>query len=433
MRMIEWIEKKRNGFSLTKQEIEQMIQAYTAGVVPDYQMSAFLMAVYFKGMTVEESAYLTMAMAQSGDQMDLSPIDGIKVDKHSTGGVGDKVSLVLGPLVASCGGKVAKMSGRGLGHTGGTIDKLESFPGFQVAIPKETFFDLVNTHGISIIGQSAQLTPADKKMYALRDVTATVDSIPLIASSIMSKKIAAGADAIVLDVKCGNGAFMKTQQEAAALAELMVNIGGRVGRQTIAVISNMAEPLGHAVGNILEVKEAIATLNGEGPADVLELCLTLGSYMLLLSKKAATIEEARAQLQTAIVSGKALEKFRTFVLNQGGDKTYIDHPEKWGDTKFQVDIQASFTGYIEQIDAHAIGIAAMKLGAGRATKESTIDHQVGIIIHKKIGDEVHPYTVIATIYVNNESYKESVQLVKDAFSYSTSIVEKPTVLLQVIQ
>lgn len=433
MRMTEWIEKKRNGFSLTKQEIEQMIQAYTAGVIPDYQMSAFLMAVYFKGMTVEESAYLTMAMAQSGDQMDLSPIDGIKVDKHSTGGVGDKVSLVLGPLVASCGGKVAKMSGRGLGHTGGTIDKLESFPGFQVAIPKETFFDLVNIHGISIIGQSAQLTPADKKMYALRDVTATVDSIPLIASSIMSKKIAAGSDAIVLDVKCGNGAFMKTQQEAVALAELMVNIGEKVGRQTIAVISNMAEPLGHAVGNILEVKEAIATLKGEGPADVLELCLTLGSYMLLLSKKAATVEKAREQLQTAIVSGKALEKFRTFILNQGGDETYIDHPEKWRDTKFHVDIQAPCTGYIDQIDAHAIGIAAMKLGAGRATKESTIDHQVGIIIHKKTGDEVHPHTVIATIYANDESYKESVQLVKDAFSYSTSIVEKQTILLQVIQ
>ncbi|MGB8461691.1 MAG: pyrimidine-nucleoside phosphorylase, partial [Priestia megaterium] len=324
MRMVDLIEKKRNGHELNKAEIDFIIEGYTKGDLPDYQLSAFAMAIYFQGMTQEERVNLTQAMVESGDQIDLSKIEGIKVDKHSTGGVGDTTTLVLGPLVAAVDVPVAKMSGRGLGHTGGTIDKLEAVPGFHVEITNEEFIRLVNTNKIAVIGQSGDLTPADKKLYALRDVTATVDSIPLIASSIMSKKIAAGADAICLDVKTGNGAFMKKLEDAEELAKAMVEIGKGVGRNTKAIISDMSQPLGFAVGNALEVKEAIDTLKGEGPEDLTELCLTLGSHMVVLAEKASSLDEARAMLQEVIKNGKALESFKTFLSAQGGDASVAD-------------------------------------------------------------------------------------------------------------
>lgn len=402
MRMVDVIEKKRDGKELTTEEIQFVVEGFTDGSIPDYQMSAFAMATYFKGMSDQERADLTMAMVHSGDTIDLSAIEGIKVDKHSTGGVGDTTTLVLAPLVAAVGVPVAKMSGRGLGHTGGTIDKLEAVPGFHVEIDNQEFIDYVNKNKVAVIGQSGNLTPADKKLYALRDVTATVNSIPLIASSIMSKKIAAGADAIVLDVKTGAGAFMKDLDEAKKLAKAMVDIGNNVGRRTMAVISDMSQPLGYAIGNALEIKEAIDTLRGKGPKDLEELCLVLGSYMVLLAEKASTLEEARGMLEEVIRSGAAIETLKTFLEAQGGDSSVVDNPEKMPQAKYVVELEAKEAGVVSEIVADSVGTAAMLLGAGRATKESEIDLAVGIVLRKKIGDKVEAGESLATIHSNQE-------------------------------
>jgi pyrimidine-nucleoside phosphorylase len=430
--MVDLIEKKRNGHELNKAEIDFIIEGYTKGDLPDYQLSAFAMAIYFQGMTQEERVNLTQAMVESGDQIDLSKIEGIKVDKHSTGGVGDTTTLVLGPLVASVDVPVAKMSGRGLGHTGGTIDKLEAVPGFHVEITNEEFIRLVNTNKIAVIGQSGDLTPADKKLYALRDVTATVDSIPLIASSIMSKKIAAGADAICLDVKTGNGAFMKKLEDAEELAKAMVEIGKGVGRNTKAIISDMSQPLGFAVGNALEVKEAIDTLKGEGPEDLTELCLTLGSHMVVLAEKANSLDEARAMLQEVIKNGKALESFKTFLSAQGGDASVADDPSKLPDASHKIEVPAKEDGYISEIVAEKIGVAAMKLGAGRATKESEIDLAVGIMLNKKVGDQVKKGDSLVTIHSNSEDVQEVMDIVYDSYSTVAEKVEAPTLIYKEI-
>ncbi|MHC9401129.1 pyrimidine-nucleoside phosphorylase [Staphylococcus epidermidis] len=402
MRMIDIIEKKRDGKSLTKEEIEFFVNGYTHGEVPDYQASSLAMAIFFQDMNDEERAALTMSMVNSGEKIDLSDINGIKVDKHSTGGVGDTTTLVLAPLVAAVGVPVAKMSGRGLGHTGGTIDKLESVKGFNVEISEKDFIKLVNDNQVAVIGQSGNLTPADKKLYALRDVTGTVNSIPLIASSIMSKKIAAGADAIVLDVKTGSGAFMKTLDDAEALAHAMVRIGNNVGRNTMAIISDMSQPLGNAIGNALELKEAIATLKGNGPKDLTELVLTLGSQMVVLAEQAASLDEARQMLIDAIKTGKALNKFKTFLSNQGGDDSIVDSPEKLPSAKYQVEFKAKKDGYITEIIANEIGVASMMLGAGRQTKEDVIDLGVGIVLNKKVGEHVEKGENILTIHTNTK-------------------------------
>ncbi|MBJ7936625.1 pyrimidine-nucleoside phosphorylase [Bacillus cereus] len=406
MRMVDIIAKKRNGKELTTEEIKFFINGYTDGSIPDYQVSALAMAIFFKDMTDRERADLTMAMVESGETIDLSAIEGIKVDKHSTGGVGDTTTLVLGPLVAALDVPVAKMSGRGLGHTGGTIDKLEAVEGFHVEITKEQFIDIVNRDKVAVIGQTGNLTPADKKIYALRDVTGTVNSIPLIASSIMSKKIAAGADAIVLDVKTGAGAFMKTEEDAKELAHAMVRIGNNVGRQTMAVISDMSQPLGFAIGNALEVKEAIDTLKGEGPEDLTELVLVLGSQMVVLAKKANTLEEAREMLIEVMKNGKATEKFKEFLSNQGGDSSIVDNPEKMPQAKYVIDVPAKTSGVISNIVADEIGIAAMLLGAGRATKEDEIDLAVGLMLRKKVGDAVKEGEPFVTIYANRENVED---------------------------
>ncbi|MDA2607947.1 pyrimidine-nucleoside phosphorylase [Bacillus cereus] len=406
MRMVDIIAKKRDGKELTTEEIKFFINGYTDGSIPDYQVSALAMAIFFKDMTDRERADLTMAMVESGETIDLSAIEGIKVDKHSTGGVGDTITLVLGPLVAALDVPVAKMSGRGLGHTGGTIDKLEAVEGFHVEITKEQFIDIVNRDKVAVIGQTGNLTPADKKIYALRDVTGTVNSIPLIASSIMSKKIAAGADAIVLDVKTGAGAFMKTEEDAKELAHAMVRIGNNVGRQTMAVISDMSQPLGFAIGNALEVKEAIDTLKGEGPEDLTELVLVLGSQMVVLAKKANTLEEAREMLIEVMKNGKATEKFKEFLSNQGGDSSIVDNPEKMPQAKYVIDVPAKTSGVISNIVADEIGIAAMLLGAGRATKEDEIDLAVGLMLRKKVGDAVKEGEPFVTIYANRENVED---------------------------
>lgn len=403
MRMVDLIVKKQNGKELTTEEIQFFVKGYTDGSIPDYQASALAMAIYFQDMTDRERADLTMAMVNSGETIDLSAIEGIKVDKHSTGGVGDTTTLVLAPLVAALGVPVAKMSGRGLGHTGGTIDKLEAIEGFHVELSKDEFIKLVNRDKVAVIGQSGNLTPADKKLYALRDVTGTVNSIPLIASSIMSKKIAAGADAIVLDVKTGAGAFMKTDEDAVNLAKAMVRIGNNVGRQTMAVISDMSQPLGFAIGNALEVQEAIDTLRGEGPEDLNELVLTLGSQMVVLAKKAETLEEARTKLQEVMKNGKALEKFKEFLSNQGGDASVVDEPSKLPQAAYKIDVPAKEAGVVSEIIADEIGVAAMLLGAGRATKEDEIDLAVGIMLRKKVGDKVEKGEPLVTLYANREN------------------------------
>ncbi|WP_213819009.1 pyrimidine-nucleoside phosphorylase [Garciella nitratireducens] len=432
MRMIDIIEKKRNGLELTKEEIYFAINGYTKGEIPDYQMSALAMAIYFQDMTTEERVHLTKAMVESGDQVDLSAIDGVKVDKHSTGGVGDTTTLVLAPLVASVGVPIAKMSGRGLGHTGGTVDKLESIQGFQVEIDSKEFIELVNKNKIAVVGQSGNLTPADKKLYALRDVTATVDSIPLIASSIMSKKIASGADAIVLDVKTGSGAFMKELEDAKELAHAMVQIGNGAGRKTVAVISDMNQPLGFAVGNALEVKEAIDTLKGEGPEDLYELCLTLGSRMVYLGKQAESIEQAREKLEEAIRSGKAIEKFKTFVAAQGGDPSVVEYPSKLPTASYTFEVKAKEDGVVSQIIADEIGIAASLLGAGRLTKESKIDLAVGLVLNKKIGDSVQKGESLVTIHSNREDVSEVVEKIENAYTISDQKVEKHPLIYEVI-
>jgi pyrimidine-nucleoside phosphorylase len=430
--MVDLIQKKRDGKELSKAEIDYIIQNYTNGDIPDYQMSAFAMAVFFKDMTTKERADFTMAMVESGDQIDLSAIEGIKVDKHSTGGVGDTTTLVLAPLVASLGVPVAKMSGRGLGHTGGTIDKLEAVPGFHVEIDNQQFIDLVNKNKLAVIGQSGNLTPADKKLYGLRDVTATVNSIPLIASSIMSKKIAAGADAIVLDVKTGAGAFMKTAEEAEELANAMVKIGNAVGRHTMAVISDMSQPLGFAIGNALEIKEAIDTLSGKGPQDLEELCLTLGSHMVFLAKKADSLEQARELLKEAITSGRALETLKIFLKAQGGDDSVVDQPEKLPQASFTFELTAEEDGYVSEIIADEIGTAAMILGAGRATKESEIDLAVGLMLNRKVGDAVKKGDSLVTIYSNSENVEDVKEKIRNAYSISsTSVVAPPLVYKEI--
>ncbi|MED4940777.1 pyrimidine-nucleoside phosphorylase [Heyndrickxia coagulans] len=431
MRMIDIIEKKRNGKELATEEINFFVKGYTEGTIPDYQASALAMAIYFQDMSDREIADLTMAMVHSGETLDLSAIHGIKVDKHSTGGVGDTTTLVLAPLVAALGVPVAKMSGRGLGHTGGTIDKLESIQGFHVEITTDQFIDLVNREKVAIIGQTAELAPADKKLYALRDVTATVDSIPLIASSIMSKKIAAGADAIVLDVTTGAGAFMKNEEDAIRLAETMVRIGNHVGRKTMAVISDMSQPLGYAIGNALEVKEAIDTLKGEGPEDLTELVLALGSQMVVLAGKATTLEEARNMLKEAIASGAGLAKFKKFVANQGGDPSVIDHPEKLPQAKYAIDLPAITSGYVSQMVADQIGVAAMMLGAGRATKEDKIDFAVGIVLRKKVGDRVEAGEPLATIYANREAVEDVKEKIYDNITISDHF-EEPKLIHKII-
>ncbi|WP_066303775.1 pyrimidine-nucleoside phosphorylase [Bacillus sp. FJAT-29814] len=428
MRMVDVIEKKRDGYELTKEEIQFLINGFTKGDIPDYQMSAFAMAVFFQGMTKEERVYLTEAMVQSGDQIDLSRIEGIKVDKHSTGGVGDTTTLVLAPLVASVGVPVAKMSGRGLGHTGGTIDKLESIEGFHVEISNDEFMQLMNQNKVAVIGQSGNLTPADKKLYALRDVTATVDSIPLIASSIMSKKIAAGADAIVLDVKTGSGAFMKNLDDAKDLAQTMVEIGKGVGRKTKAIISDMSQPLGFAVGNALEVKEAIDTLKGQGPEDLHELCLTLGSHMVVLAEKATDFNEARKMLVESIHNGQALQTFKTFLAAQGGDASVVDDPTKLPTASYMIEVPAKSSGYVAEITAETVGTAAMMLGAGRATKESVIDLAVGVVLHKKVGDQVEAGESLVTIHSNKENVQEVIEKIYSAYKVTDEKVEQPTLI-----
>lgn len=423
MRPYDIILKKRNGEELTKDEIYYMVHGFTKGEIPDYQMSAFLMAVYFRGMSERETADLTLAMVDSGAKVDLSSISGIKVDKHSTGGVGDKTTLVLAPLVSSCGVKIAKLSGRGLGHTGGTLDKLESISGFNVKLSMEQFIKNVETIGIAVAGQTGELVPADGKMYALRDVTATVDSIPLIASSIMSKKIAGGADAIVLDVKTGSGAFMKSLDESIKLAECMVNIGKMLGRRTVAVISEMDEPLGYAVGNSLEVMEAVETLSGKGPADLKELCLTLGSYMLILAGRVDTKEEAINLLEESIKSGKAISKFKEMVELQNGDVEVIENPEKLPKAKFLYELRSEEEGCINKINALSVGNAAMVLGAGRIRKDSAIDLSVGIVLKKKVGDKVNKNEILADVYYNDPSkLEEALKILKDAYKITDNAV-----------
>lgn len=433
MRMYDIIVKKRNGEALTDEEIAFFVKGYTDGSIPDYQASALLMAIYFQGMTEHETSSLTMEMAHSGDMLDLSAIKGKKADKHSTGGVGDKTSLVLTPLAAAIGIPVAKMSGRGLGHTGGTIDKLESFPGFTTGISEETFIHNVNTIGIAIAGQTKNMAPADKKLYALRDVTGTVDSIPLIASSIMSKKLAAGADVIVLDVKTGSGAFMKTEEDSIKLAEEMVKIGNNVGRKTLAVISDMDEPLGYAVGNAIEVKEAIDTLNGHGPADLLELCLTIGSLMAMGTGKADSVEEARKLLLEKLNDGSALKKFAEFVEAQGGDSAPVFNTELLPQASIVREVTSPVDGYVSHIESDRVGISAMKLGGGRETKESAIDLSVGILINKKVGDSVKKGEKIATLYANdNAKLEAALSELEQSYSYSQTPVERPELIKTII-
>lgn len=433
MRMYDIIVKKRNGEALTDEEIAFFVKGYTDGSIPDYQASALLMAIYFQGMTEHETSSLTMEMAHSGDMLDLSAIKGKKADKHSTGGVGDKTSLVLTPLAAAIGIPVAKMSGRGLGHTGGTIDKLESFPGFTTGISEETFIHNVNTIGIAIAGQTKNMAPADKKLYALRDVTGTVDSIPLIASSIMSKKLAAGADVIVLDVKTGSGAFMKTEEDSIKLAEEMVKIGNNVGRKTLAVISDMDEPLGYAVGNAIEVKEAIDTLNGHGPADLLELCLTIGSLMAIGTGKAGSTEEARRLLIEKLDDGSALKKFAEFVEAQGGDSAPVFNTDLLPQASIVREVTSPVDGYVSHIESDRVGISAMKLGGGRETKESEIDLSVGILINKKVGDSVKKGEKIATLYANdNAKLEAALSELEQSYSYSQTPVERPELIKTII-
>lgn len=401
MRMYDLIAKKRDGGSLTAQEMRYMIREYVNGNIPDYQMSAFLMAVYLKGMTEEETVSMTLEVAHSGDMVDLSSIEGIKVDKHSTGGVGDKTTLIIAPIVAACGVKVAKMSGRGLGHTGGTVDKLEAIPGFQTVIPQKKFYEIVNTIGVSVIGQSGNLAPADKKLYALRDVTATVESIPLIAASIMSKKLAAGSDAILLDVKTGSGAFMKTVEDSIALAKAMVSIGENAGRKTAALITDMDIPLGNHIGNSLEVIEAVDTLKGNGPEDLTKVSIHLAANMLYLAGK-GTVEECLELVKSVIADGSALERLASMVDAQGGDTSVIYNTENFAKAPYEHPVIAEEEGYILSMNTEDCGIASSMLGAGRETKESDIDYTAGIILTKKVGDYVNKGDLLATMYTSNK-------------------------------
>lgn len=433
MRMVDLIAKKRDGGEHTPEEIRFIVKGYTDGSIPDYQISAWAMTVYFCGMNAQETAELTLAMAESGDQFDLRAIPGIKVDKHSTGGVGDKTTLVVAPLVAACGIPVAKMSGRGLGHSGGTLDKLESIAGFQVERTRDQFLAQVAQIGLSVIGQTGNLTPADKKLYALRDVTATVEAVPLIASSIMSKKIASGADAIILDVKVGKGAFMKTLEQAETLAQAMVEIGQQVGRQTMAVLSDMNQPLGFAVGNALEVKEAIETLSGKGPADLTDLALTIASHMLVMGGLSKSAGAARERLISAIESGEALNKLRQMVEAQGGDVRMLDNPLLMPQASIKHELKAAQSGWIAAIDAERIGHASVMLGAGRLTKDAPIDLAVGILLTKKIGDRVEAGDVIAVIHANDEQLLQSAIIETEAaYVYAQEVVKIKDLIYKVI-
>ncbi|UUV98355.1 pyrimidine-nucleoside phosphorylase [Vagococcus luciliae] len=431
MRMVDLIKKKRDGLPLSKDEIEFIINGYTTGDVTDYQMSALLMAIYFNDMIDEEITWMTTAMSQSGDMIDLSAINGIKVDKHSTGGVGDTTTLVLAPLVASVGAKVAKMSGRGLGHTGGTIDKLEAIPGFKVELENDEFIKFVNESNVAVTGQSGDLAPADKKIYALRDVTATVDSIPLIASSIMSKKIASGADAIVLDVTTGDGAFMKSLEDAERLAHTMVRIGHLANRQTMAIISDMSQPLGNAIGNANEIKEAIDALKGNGPEDLMQMVYTLGSQMVVLAEKADTLEEARQLLEDSVASGKAADKFKEMIRNQGGDDSVVDFPEKLPQANYNIEVPAKKSGIISKIVADQIGVAAMLLGAGRRTKEESIDYAVGLILNKKVGETVFEGESLVTIQSNRENVEDVLKVIYDNIEIG-EVGEEPVLIHKII-
>jgi pyrimidine-nucleoside phosphorylase len=417
--MYDIIRKKRDNHELTKAEIDFFVEKYSKGEIPDYQASALLMAIYLNKMNKQETVYLTEAMMHSGDVIDLSKIDGIKVDKHSTGGVGDKTTIALAPLVAACGAPVAKMSGRGLGHTGGTLDKLEAIPGFSIEMDSNKFIDSVNEKKIAVCGQTATIAVADKKMYALRDVTATVDNISLIAASIMCKKLASGANSILLDVKTGDGAFMKTLDDSFALAKEMVDIGNGMNRETIAMITDMDEPLGFAVGNSLEVIEAIETLKGNGPKDFVLLCETLGAYMLVLAKVCDTFEEGIKKIREAITSGAALEKLRVFIENQGGDKNVVDDYSLLPKAKKIVEMKAQKSGYISKIEAEEIGVSAMILGAGRETKEDILDLSAGIVLTKKVGDFVNEGDILAYMHLNREDKLESA---KERFMKAYEIV-----------
>ncbi|MEK3914928.1 pyrimidine-nucleoside phosphorylase [Paenibacillus sp. FSL H7-0331] len=435
MRTVELIQKKRDAEQLTTAEIDYMIQGYTKGDIPDYQMSAWAMAIYFNGMTAKETADLTLAMARSGDQAELGSIPGVKVDKHSTGGVGDTTTLILAPLVAAAGVPVAKMSGRGLGHTGGTIDKLEAIAGFKVELGKEQFLQQVTDIGVAVIGQSGNMTPADKKLYGLRDVTATIESIPLIASSIMSKKIASGADAIVLDVKTGSGAFMKSLEDSIKLAQAMVEIGEEVGRETVAVITNMDEPLGEAIGNALEVREAIETLQGRGPADLTELCIVLAAHMVVLGGKAATYEEAKVKVTELLHNGSALAKLKQLVGAQGGNEAIIDNTELLVSAPYQVPVMAAEDGTVSRIDAEALGVTAMLLGAGRATKEDQIDLAVGMVLRKKVGDSVRSGEMLAELYMNNNEpmfTEDMTQRTRSAFTLVTGSAARSPLIYAIV-
>lgn len=425
MRMVDIITKKRDGHELSDEEISFFIKGYVDGKIPDYQVSALLMAIVFKGMRNREIVTLTDRMEHSGDVMDLSSIKGVKVDKHSTGGVGDKTSIALGPMVAACGAKLAKMSGRGLGHTGGTLDKLESIPGMKVFVSEEHFIKQVNDIGLAIIGQTASLVPADKKLYALRDVTGTVESTPLIASSVMSKKLASGSDCILLDVKFGNGAFMKNAKSAEELAKIMCKIGNALGRDTRAVLTDMDQPLGHAVGNALEIKEAIATLHGQGPKDFTDLCLRSGAIMLEQAKIVKSEEEGMEMLQKSIDDGSAFEKLKAMVKAQGGDVSYIEHPEKFPLAKHIVEVKANKGGYIKQIVALEIGESAMRLGAGRETFDDVIDMSAGIVLNKKVGDKVDKGDVLCVVHTNKENFDSILKDIENSFIIVDEFVKVP--------
>ena len=434
MQMTDLIAKKRDGGVLSHDEIDFMIQGYTRGEIPDYQMSAMCMAILLRGMDDRETLDMTMSMMHSGETLDLSPIRGIKADKHSTGGVGDKTSLILCPMVAATGLKIAKMSGRGLGHTGGTIDKLESFSGFTTAISEETFFKNVNTIGIAIMGQTADLVPADKKIYALRDVTGTVPSIPLIVSSIMSKKLASGADVIVLDVKCGDGAFMKTEQQAEELARGLTRIGRLAGRKCAAVITDMDQPLGFAVGNAVEVKEAIAVLRGEEKGDLLELCLTLGALMMVEAGTVWSVEEAKMELLETIEDGRALKKLAEMVAAQGGAAEAVYDTDLLPQAAVTLPVPAARSGYVARIHAERVGLISMHLGGGRATKESSIDLSVGVVLNKKVGDTVRAGESLATIHASSEEKaKEAAAMLQDCYVFSDEPVTRPAFIKQIVR
>ena len=433
MRMYDIIMKKRNGFPLTKEEIYYFVDGFTNGTIPDYQASALLMAIYFQHMNYEETLNLTMAMADSGEHLDLSGISGIKADKHSTGGVGDKTTLVLAPMVAAVGVKTAKMSGRGLGHTGGTIDKLESFPGFSTTLSQEQFVKNVNDIGLAVTGQTGNITPADKKIYALRDVTGTVDNISLIASSIMSKKLAAGADVIVLDVKTGNGAFMKNIEDATELAKTLVDIGNGAGKKTYAVISEMNEPLGYAIGNSLEVIEAIDTLKGNGPRDLYNLCIELGSLMVAASDQSISLEQAKQILKKTIEDGSAYRKFKEFIESQGGNPSDVDNCHDLIKVNQVLDIKSFQSGYIAGIQTENIGNAVMMLGGGRQKKGDSIDHSVGVITKKKVGEKIKEGESLATVYINNtDKLDTALDLIKSSFEFSEDIIKEPELIKGII-